>query len=515
MAKLSKKELERLKKEWEEHCLFLEKNTPDPEKEKIKEETKQRALKDYRFFVERYFIHYIRDKRSGVITPTPQFHIDAAEQLTKDEPRTILACMWARGHGKSTTISLIIPIWKMLRGEIHNVMLVGKSNEDATRLLQHIMGELIYNDLLLEDFSIDNTFITKGNWTKGEFVVNGYDTAFTALGRGQSPRGYRRGAERLDYIVIDDADDDQLTRSEERVKEGWEWMTDALFNATGTEYKIVYVQNLYAKNSLFYKFIHEQRNVNIIRVDAIKEDGTITWPERFTPDYLESIKDRGSISFLREYQNEMIIIGSVFKQEHIKYKKMNINSEDYDFLNIYFDPAWASNSKSDYKAVTIVGKYKQEYHIVDCFGTKLDINTVVAWIYDKYEEYTEKGLNLFVYMESNFMQNLIWEELQTVSDERGYNLPIVFDDRQKGNKTYRIMGMQGLFERGLIFFNEEYKDNSSFEILKDQLLGFTPGSTKTHDDLPDSLESNIWWVNKLTRQTNSKPIIDEFQVMNY
>ena len=159
------------------------------------------ARKDYSFFVETYFPHLCTDKETGRITKCGKFQIDAAKYL-KMCPHTRAVFEWARGHAKSTHISLMIPIWLMIQEKrsIHVMILVSKSEDSADRLLSDLQCELEFNSLLKADFNIQ---IDEGSWSTGEFKTKD-GMLFMSIGRGQSPRGIKNRGQRPDYIVIDD-----------------------------------------------------------------------------------------------------------------------------------------------------------------------------------------------------------------------------------------------------------------------------------------------------------------------
>ena len=55
--------------------------------------------------------------------------------------------------------------------------------------------------------------------------------------------------------------------------------------------------------------------------------------------------------------------------------------------------------------------------------------------------------------------------------------------------------MQPLFERGLVIFNENEKEEPGMRQLVEQLLMFEKGS-RVHDDAPDALEGAVFLLNQ-------------------
>ena len=108
-------------------------------------------------------------------------------------------------------MDIFVPLWLMFQPKrlINFMVVVGKSEDSATRLLGDIQAELEHNQRIIADFGKQQG---NASWQDGEFkAANG--VKFLACGRGQSPRGLRDREARPDYIVIDDLDDDELCLS--------------------------------------------------------------------------------------------------------------------------------------------------------------------------------------------------------------------------------------------------------------------------------------------------------------
>ena len=88
-----------------------------------------RAKEDYDFFVHAYFPH-LATSRCG------KFQIEAAEYI-KNNPRARCVFEWARGHAKSSHISLMIPLWLKIQEnpEPMIMVLVSKSADMALSLI--------------------------------------------------------------------------------------------------------------------------------------------------------------------------------------------------------------------------------------------------------------------------------------------------------------------------------------------------------------------------------------------
>ena len=217
MASVSRKYKE-AQERWIQHCHDIERSTAKIPKgtEQERKDRIARARKDYRYFVRTYFPHL-------ATTECADFQVDAAVYM-RDHENARGLFEWARGHAKSTHISLWQPLWLKIQPNAQPLImiLVSKSQEAARRLLGDLQAELESNDLYNADFGNQRG---AGIWTNGEFTTATGDL-FIALGRGQSPRGIKKRGLRPNYIAVDDIDDDELVRNPRRVGEAVDWLDD-------------------------------------------------------------------------------------------------------------------------------------------------------------------------------------------------------------------------------------------------------------------------------------------------
>lgn len=480
-------------KQWEERKkLILSADFRLSDTAEDKEARISRARKDYQFFVETYFPHFCTNPETKGITRCGKFQIDAAKHLKAN--RHIRAVFeWARGHAKSSHISLMIPIWLMIQEirTIHVMVLVSKSEDGAERLLSDLQCELQFNTLLRQDFNIE---IDEGSWSTGEFKTKD-GMLFIALGRGQSPRGIKNRGQRPDYIVIDDIDDDELVRNPARVSLAFDWCLSALLGAMDMgRGRFVLVGNRIGKDSILSRFA-ERPDTHHTVVNAIDSSGNPSWKEKYDLEEIQKLRTyMGERRFQKEYMNNPINEGAVFLRKHIRYGKM-LPLKEYRSLICYTDPSFKAGTTNDFKATMLVGKTKTgQYHVLKAFAEQTSVSSMVAWHYE-IDRWIAGRVPVMYYMESNFIQDLMLDEFRKVGDAEGHQIPIRGDARKKPDKFSRIEAMQPLFERGLIILNEREKDSPGMMQLVEQLLMFEKGS-RAHDDAPDALEGAVFLLNQ-------------------
>lgn len=496
--------------EWREHCKRVQSLT---EADLTAEETPAerdariaRLRKDYATFCEYYFPHYLalKDKVTGetvrIIHNAP-FH-NAAARKVKSTPNLKAVFKWPRGHAKSTHFDIFMPIWLMFQEKrlINFMVIVGKSEDAAQRLLGDVQAELEFNQRLIADFGEQKNL---GNWQEGEFSTQS-GVMFLGCGRGQSPRGLRNREARPDYIVIDDLDDDELCRNERRVRELTDWVKEALFGALDVgRGRFLMVGNLISKTSVLAN-IASTRGVFVSEIKAVDADGNPVWKEKWTKEEAQAYADFvGYRAWQKEMMHNPINEGTIFKDEWIRYKKL-LPLDKYDQLVCYTDPSFKSTKSNDYKACRLWGKKGTELHLIDCYVRQDTVSGMVRWLYDLYERTRDKAAVQF-FMEANFMQDTILDEFASEGQARGYQLPIMADKRKKPDKLQRIEAVSPLWERGFVFYNQALRDSKDMQVGIDQTIALERGSN-AHDDAPDADEGAIFILQKYQRQSNVQPM---------
>ena len=447
----------------------------------------KKARSDYDYFVSTYFRHL-------ATTKSAKFQVDAANWI-KNNPKARAAFKWARGHVKSTHISLLIPLWLMIQQQrqVNMLVLTSKSREMAIALLQDIQAELEVNELFIADFGPQ---LKAGDWTESHFTT-AQGCTFVAIGRGQSPRGLKNGAQRPDYIVVDDIDDDTLCRNPARVSEAFDWMMTALFGTMAMgRGRFIMVGNEIAKDSILTRYI-SRPGVYHTQVNALDKNGKPSWSDNYTIEEINGIREiMGERRFRKEYMNDPQVDGAVFREKDIVFGQM-LDLRKYRSLVCYTDPSFKSGLTNDYKATVLVGKTPEGvFHLLKVFACQTTISEMVEWHYI-INDWVGGRVPVRYYMESNFIQDMVLEEFRKAGETRSAHIPVVGDKRKKPDKFARIEAIQPLFERGLVVFNQREKDSPGMNVLVEQLLAFQKGS-RVHDDAPDALEGAIFLLTKRT-----------------
>lgn len=532
-------ELKKIQQEWQEHCRQIQSITDTKslvrESSVQKEKRIRRLQKDYAAFCEYYFPHFLqlRDKVTGEVIRTihnAPFH-NAAAVKVKNTPNLKAVFKWPRGHAKSTHLGIFTPLWLMFQpnGEykhganrtqsgtpsgfaeaqpvfkqtvslINFMVLVGKSEDSAVRLLGDIQAELQYNKRIIADFGKQ---MSMGDWTEGEFTTKD-GVHFLACGRGQSPRGLRKREARPDYVVIDDIDDDELCRNKRRVRELTDWVKEALFGALDVgRGRFITVGNLISKTSVLAN-ICKTKGVHVSTIYAVDSEGNPVWREKWTKEEAREYADFvGYRAWNKEMMHNPIVEGTVFRQEWIRWAKRPAWRDFSEFV-LYIDPSWKSKKTNDTKAAKLWGKHKTHLWHLRAFVRKASVAELVRWCYDLYEWSREIGIAIRFAIEASFMQDILLDEFTTEGEQRGYQLPITGDTRKKPDKFQRVEAISPLWERGFVYYDISQKEDPDMQAGVEQTLAFEKGMAG-NDDAPDADEGAIYILQKNTRQQIYKP----------
>lgn len=501
-------------KEFEAHCRKVREMTIT-DKSETPVEKKQRIswlLKpgNENAWVQYYFPHYTVDKEERQVD-CAEFQTDWMKAVVKD-PCFFGVAEWPREHSKSVINCVFLPLKLLALRQLDGMLLGSQTEKAACRLLADLQAELTNNDKYISDYGEQ---FRNGTWEKGEFSTKD-NIFFIAVGRGQSPRGLRKGGKRPNLGVIDDVDDDELCQNPNRVDECVKWIRGAFMGALDIRQSrfITCGNRIHPQSVLAHMVgdIDENTAVNeavyhskiFASIDGTLE-GEPLWDAKFTKAQLKrKFTQMGYYMALREFFHKAIIVGKIFKNEWIQWDKIPPLSE-MDWIVSYFDPSYKDKTTNDFKAVRIWGKKGIKLYLIKSFVRQCSIGAAVKFQFDFFESLKENESCEFM-MEEVFLQDQFYDDYEAEAQQRGYYLPITGDTRVKPDKYVRIVQTAGYYERGIVIYNIAEKNSPDMKTGLAQLLAFEKGSG-VHDDAPDCDEGAIYKLERRGRVINTKPVI--------
>lgn len=284
-------------------------------------------------FLVYYFPHLIQ-------SPFSEFHYSMSDDIRDLFAGIIKEVAWFMFRGSAkTSLSKAAVIQSICYGydDFGNVISYDKGN--AERFLFDVVTELQTNELLRADFGElynskrTNTEATQKRIT--DFVTNPIrDDLGNILKRGarwsahstqESMRGRVHGGARPSFLIFDDFETMRTIRSSAVTKSIRENIDEAITGLDHNKRRILWLGNYISTNANVQAVIDRGSAVRTRIVPIMSVAGLPTWPERFTPESVEALKqsmwspNTGNVVFDREMMCNPLAGGSeVFKSSWFK-----------------------------------------------------------------------------------------------------------------------------------------------------------------------------------------------------
>lgn len=228
-----------------------------------------RAQRDYRFFCQTYFPHYVKGAESAFHT----WFYDTVPALVDQPAGQLVNVSAPRGEAKSTLGTQLLTLWAIVTGRKHYICLVMDSWDQAAAMLEAVKTELTSNPRLQMDFP--DACGAGRVWNAG-VVVTANNVKVQAFGSGKKMRGLRHGPFRPDLVFLDDIENDEGVRSLEQRKKLEDWVSKTVLNLgppDGT-LDVLYLNTILHYDSVANRFHKKPRWVRR------KFRAIIRWPDR-------------------------------------------------------------------------------------------------------------------------------------------------------------------------------------------------------------------------------------------
>jgi hypothetical protein len=439
---------------------------------------------------EAWFKYYFPNFYSS--EPAP-FHLRSTKLVMKN-PEFFMVRPWSRELSKSGR-TMMEALKLSLTGKKRNWFLASNSFDNAVRLLKPFKSILENNARIINDYGIQKNL---GSWEAGEFTTRG-GVSFRAIGAGQSPRGARNDEYRPDGIIVDDFDTSEICRNPDLVKQNYTWLERDLLatRSISVPLLVIFNGNIIAELcciSIAMKVADDFEIVNIR-----DENGVSTWPQKNTEAFIDTALRYLSYAAIQgEYFNNPIVEGKVF--DKLYYGAMRSLLE-YKFLVSYTDPSY--KKKGDYKATVLIGKWKDQYHVIKVYCAQTTTSEMLDWNYE-ISKFVRGTVPVYYLIEWPWIDELLQMEIKAANIKHGVTIHPEPDPRDKPDKYHRIEStLNPLNRNGYLIFNKDLKDNPHMLAMEGQFLALSPTS-KAHDDGPDAVEGGVFVLNSKTINDVSK-----------
>jgi len=404
-----------------------------------------------------------------------------------------------RGSGKSTTIDVAVLAYYALFNKAPFSILLSDTLAQAALHLDALKAELESNDIIRWLFGD-----VKGSIWGAESIIikTRYGESYiSAKGAGQQIRGLKFRNHRPCLVIIDDLENDESVRSDDRRNKLEHWFRFNLLMGLNKDWnKVIMLGTILHENCLLKKVVEHKEPYQswaTRKYQAIREDGTSFWERQFPLSYLTAIRDDpsspeyvGTLVFSQEMQNNpRSDKDRIIKEPWLKFYRYNFKATDewLQSLKIYggVDPAISEKDGSSYFAFTTIG-IDEEGHIwlLEIVRDKLSaleqanaiVNSFAKWKHDKI------GIESIAYQK--VLSQLVQSEGAKRSPGVYPDLKELFTDK---DKTRRLVAVSSRFEGGFIHLDE---DSPETENMKKEILSFPAKPNDAIDSLVLALETS-------------------------
>lgn len=459
----------------------------------------------YRFFAETYFPHYLTSAPS-------MLHEHLYEDLpmmvtTKDgQKRLVIA---PRGSAKSTHISLIFPLWCIVRGLKHYIVLIMDAFEQAAVMLEALKAELEVNPRLKYDFP--EIFGQGRVWREGDIVTRN-NVKVEGFGTGKKIRGRRHGPYRPDLAILDDIENDENVASPKQRDKLESWIAKAVLKLGPTDgsMDVLYAGTVLHFDAVIVRYSKkpgwhvtefrailqwpddmalwdawEETYLNegepeadafyVANKEAMDKGAVLNWPANHSLLFLMKERAGDHAAFESEYQNKPLALDNPF-QSITWWVRIN---RDWLFFGAV-DPSLGKNNRNRDPSAILVGAYDKESAILDVVEASIRRRVPDLIIADIISMQREYQCQMW-FAEVVQFQEFLRTELIKRAAKAGLALP-AYPVSPIIDKNLRIERLQIPISDGTIRLHK------SQQTLIDQLQQWPMAD---HDDGPDCLEM-LW-----------------------
>lgn len=395
------------------------------------------------------------------------------------------AIAYPRGHSKSTLVSFLLAIYRVVFMERKFIVIVSESEDKAKDFVIRIRDELEYNTKLIRDFTNGEGFKTT-DWSKTDFTTK-TGVRVIAKGAGQSLRGLVHKDTRPDCIILDDFESDDNAGTPAMMN----FILNNVFKSVNKRgvYDICYIGTIICDMAVLHQMLINDEFASM-KAEAIDDNDEMIAPMLLPKAEYEREKrianQLGKMStFYAEYHNNPLIADdeATFKQEYFQY--FNKEEElDLNNMNVYiaYDPAMpdriGKRGKADRSAIIVLATdSKENWYVVRVYANRDTPSKNRQLLFNLVKKYKPNK----VWMETISAQRAMYMEIRNEMKAKNIKFPFEEIPSQSGSKEARIEQLQPLYESGRIYHRKN--DKETIELERELLLF---GRT-SHDDRSDAL----------------------------
>ena len=423
--------------------------------------------------------------------PTPKFHHDIA-RVYHDKSKRKVNIIAPRDSAKSSLVACVFVLHHIFfdRGP-KVVLLCSRTQGHAIKLLDTIKNALEYSGALKAIFGYWGMHSAKV-WSKAEIVLKD-GTAILCKGTGQMVVGTKVGNQRPTFILLDDPEDMENTKTAERMEFNLRWLLQSLVPARDAKRGVVWVIGTPQHHRCMVETLTQAGDWYSLRYRSIDDEGNALWPEKMSKEELlkekAALEQIGRVSvWYRERQCQ--VIGDedqLFRPDYIHWWDGELDAKKRELVVTYrdgalnqplivpvnvfmgVDPASSVAQTADYSTVVPVAiDPSMNRYILPYFRKRVPPLVLADHIIEMYDRLRPERSRI----ESTGYQEMLRDYIRERRVIPGFEI----QEKPRTSKSVRLETLQPSFAQGKVFLKRGMQD------FEDELLLYPRGK---HDDLLD------------------------------
>lgn len=454
--------------------------------DKDKDKRVQKAKENFRFFVQTYLSHHVSPSETSLFRNSIYDHL---EDLSLKHNKILIEAY--RGGAKTTLITRLYSLWKLLRGDKRYSLIISSTLDLAKESIELLSLEIEDNVRLKNDFFL--TPFMSATSEEMSFCVNGTPCKIKAFGAGKKLRGTNFLSIRPDLILCDDIENDENVASATQRDKLYSWFNKAVLKLparTNPTYNIIVVgttlhydsllKRIEKRSDFYFKAFPlvinfpsnldelNKENLHVFTpLDLLLDDPRIKVLDVLS-DYLE---DRSS--FMSEFQNQPLDKENAPLSTYSTYE---ILPSSIDCIYIGIDPS-LGKARSDYFALSFLHYSKVlKQFFWEAHGFKVAPDVMIEKILDLTLKKLKICKKIMIACESVAFQEFFKDSLKKAFYEKNLILPII-GVKSTAHKEVRLDSLSPLLKSQTFWIDKKSS------LLLEELETYPKCA---HDDLLDS-----------------------------
>ena len=405
---------------------------------------------------------------------------------TWDPKKNFLLLMMPRGTFKSSVVTIGFSLQYILNDANCRILVDSETFSKCNAFMAEIKGHLEGNEKFREVFFTIYGKYPDDNakhdvWSNSELNISARTRRRKEPTLSSGGIGTTKNGMHYDLIICDDLVSENNITNKEQIDKVIDHYKLAL-SLLDPGKPLIIIGTRWDYNDLYqYILDNEFHRFNVLVRKAIKDDGTLLFPERLTQEFLDNTKkSQGSYIFSCQYLNEPVDNESAtFKASYIKRVPWDLVKDKPINWYLSCDPSY-EGQYSDYAAFVLAGMdSNRELYVRYILRQKMTYAGIIDALFEIYGRYKPKQIILETVATQKSLAYMLNEEQK----RRSAWLPITEIRGRNQQKEERIRGLAPFYEFGHVFHVQEA---NQLDELEYELLHFPKG---THDDVIDAFAS--------------------------